>query len=131
MSTIKQNIVCSFNQDASCLAVAGEKGYSLFNCTDPFGRFYQSSTADAHYRIVSMLFSTRYKSHSLTKYASLVALVSSNTSLQIYNTKRKSTICLLEYDAPLLAVLLNKQRLVALLEEKIILYDMSNMKVLV
>lgn len=76
--------------------------------------------------IVEMLFCT-----------SLVALVgagdrpgSSPRRLQIVNTKRQSIICELTFPTTILAVKLNRRRLVVVLEEKIYVYDISNMKLL-
>ena len=81
---------------------------------------------------------------------SLVALVLSPRRLQITNTKvrflpgitsskllglqrsgqRNSTICELTFPSAVLAVRLNRKRLVVVLEESIYLYDVSNMKLL-
>ena len=69
--------------------------------------------------ICEMLFST-----------SLVAIVGtgqdsslSPRSLQIVNTKRESTICELTFISGILAVKLNRKRLVVVLEEHIYIYD--------
>ena len=77
-------------------------------------------------KIVEMLFST-----------SLVALVGAGEQaafsprrLQIVNTKRDSNICELMFPTSILAVKLNRRRLVVLLEEQIYIYDISNMKIL-
>lgn len=74
--------------------------------------------------IVEMLFCT-----------SLVALVGAGEQsaysprrLQITNTKRQSTICELTFPTTILAVKLNRRRLVVLLEEQIYVYDISNMR---
>ncbi|TPX73008.1 hypothetical protein SpCBS45565_g00338 [Spizellomyces sp. 'palustris'] len=76
--------------------------------------------------IVEMLFCT-----------SLVALVGAGEQpafsprrLQITNTKRQSTICELTFVTAILAVKLNRKRLVVVLEEHIYIYDISNMKLL-
>ena len=128
----------------SCISTGTRKGYSITNC-DPFGKVYgkrQSSRcsigrtplipvreyeiADGATSIVEMLFCT-----------SLVALVgagerpaSSTRRLQIVNTKRQSTICELTFPTTILAVKLNRRRLVVVLEQRIYLYDISNMKLL-
>ncbi|GAA6011894.1 hypothetical protein JCM11491_000094 [Sporobolomyces phaffii] len=113
----------AFNQDQSCIATGTRKGYTITNC-DPFGKVYGRS--DGATSIVEMLFCT-----------SLVALVgagdrpsSSTRRLQIVNTKRQSTICELTFPTSILAVKLNRRRLVVVLEEKIYVYDISNMKLL-
>ncbi|CAG8682792.1 4618_t:CDS:2 [Dentiscutata erythropus] len=76
--------------------------------------------------IVEMLFCT-----------SLVALVGagdhpsfSPRRLQITNTKRQSTICELTFQTSILAVKLNRRRLIVVLEQTIFVYDISNMKLL-
>ncbi|KAJ2613867.1 autophagy protein [Coemansia sp. RSA 1365] len=68
---------------------------------------------------------------------SLVALVGSGDQaglsprrLQIINTKRQSIICELTFPSTILAVKLNRRRLIAVLEEQIYVYDISNMKLL-
>ena len=61
---------------------------------------------------------------------SLVALVTSPRRLQIYNMKRHSSICELTFPTTVLAVRLNRKRLVVTLEDQIYLYDVSNMKLL-
>ncbi|KPV75093.1 uncharacterized protein RHOBADRAFT_53988 [Rhodotorula graminis WP1] len=113
----------SFNQDSTCIATGSRKGYTITNC-DPFGKVYGRS--DGATSIVEMLFCT-----------SLVALVgagdrpaSSTRRLQIVNTKRQSTICELTFPTTILAVKLNRRRLVVVLEERIYVYDISNMKLL-
>ncbi len=107
----------SFNQDISCLSVATDTGFKLYSIADPFGVFYQNS--DAAFLKAELLFNT-----------SLVALLSAqnNRKLSIYNTKRLSFICDLDYDSTILNVKLNKKRLLVQLEEKLFLYDMANMK---
>ncbi|CAO1623269.1 unnamed protein product [Parajaminaea phylloscopi] len=114
----------NFNQDASCVAVGTRHGYSITNC-EPFGRVYSKNVGPVS--IVEMLFCT-----------SLVAIVGTADSgpsasprrLQIVNTKRQSTICELLFPTTILAVKLNRRRLVVVLEDEIYIYDISNMKLL-
>ena len=59
---------------------------------------------------------------------SLVAIVGTGQDasprlLQIVNTKRESTICELTFISGILAVKLNRKRLVVVLEEHIYIYD--------
>ncbi|KAG1451009.1 hypothetical protein G6F56_008198 [Rhizopus delemar] len=68
---------------------------------------------------------------------SLVALVGAGETpafsprqLQIINTKRQTTICELSFPSAILAVKMNRRRLIVVLEEQIYLYDISNMKLL-
>ncbi|KAL4956048.1 WD40-repeat-containing domain protein [Aspergillus filifer] len=106
----------TFNQDYSYLAVATSKGFRIFT-TDPFAKSYE--TKDGNIAIIEMLFST-----------SLVALILSPRRLQITNTKRQSTICELTFPTTVLAVRLNRKRLVIVLEDQIYLYDIQTMKLL-
>ncbi|KAJ2455252.1 autophagy protein [Coemansia sp. RSA 2336] len=113
----------NFNQDFSCLSVGTKNGYKIYNC-EPFGKCYARS--EGGIGIVEMLFCT-----------SLVALVGSGDQptlsprrLQIINTKRQSIICELTFPTTILAVKLNRRRLIAVLEEQIYVYDISNMKLL-
>ncbi|KAJ2351246.1 autophagy protein [Coemansia erecta] len=113
----------NFNQDFSCLSVGTKNGYKIYNC-EPFGKCYARS--EGGIGIVEMLFCT-----------SLVALVGSGDQpalsprrLQIINTKRQSIICELTFPTSILAVKLNRRRLIAVLEEQIYVYDISNMKLL-
>ncbi|KAK9473058.1 WD40-repeat-containing domain protein [Dipodascopsis tothii] len=113
----------NFNQDYSCISVGTKHGYKIYNC-DPFGKcFFKANGGIA---IVEMLFCT-----------SLVALVGigdqpslSPRRLHIINTKRQSTICELTFPTSVLAVKLNRRRLIVVLEEQIYVYDISNMKLL-
>ncbi|KAH8547866.1 WD40-repeat-containing domain protein [Umbelopsis sp. PMI_123] len=113
----------NFNQDFSCISVGIKNGYKIYNC-DPFGKCYSKS--DGGIGIVEMLFCT-----------SLVALVGAGEQpafsprhLQIINTKRQSTICELTFPTSILSVKMNRRRLIAVLEEQIFVYDISNMKLL-
>ncbi|KAJ0425545.1 autophagy-related protein 18 [Aspergillus carlsbadensis] len=106
----------TFNQDYSYLAVATSKGFRIFT-TDPFAKSYE--TKEGNIALIEMLFST-----------SLVALILSPRRLQITNTKRQSTICELTFPTTVLAVKLNRKRLVIVLEDQIYLYDIQTMKLL-
>ncbi|KAK4184713.1 autophagy-related protein 18 [Podospora australis] len=106
----------TFNQDHSCLAVGTSKGFRIYH-TDPFSKIFSSD--DGNVSIIEMLFST-----------SLVALILSPRHLVIQNTKRASIICELTFPSAVLAVRLNRKRLVVVLEQEIYLYDISNMSLL-
>ncbi|KAJ5587315.1 Autophagy-related protein 18 [Penicillium hispanicum] len=106
----------TFNQDYSYLAVATAKGFRIFT-TDPFAKSYE--TKEGNIAVIEMLFST-----------SLVALILSPRRLQITNTKRQCTICELTFPTTVLAVKLNRKRLVIVLEDQIYLYDIQTMKLL-
>ncbi|AMD22154.1 HGL186Wp [Eremothecium sinecaudum] len=113
----------NFNQTGTCISVGTSEGLKILNC-DPFGRFY--SDEDGGCGIVEMLFST-----------SLVAVVGigdnpamSPRRLRIINTKRHSVICEVTFPTTILAVKMNKSRLVVLLHEQIYIYDISSMRLL-
>eukprot|EP00122_Pirum_gemmata_P010597 Pgem_evm1s9803 len=68
---------------------------------------------------------------------SLVALVGAGEQpafsprcLQIANTKRQTTICELDFRTAILAVKMNRRRLIVVLEERIHIYDITTMKLL-
>jgi autophagy-related protein 18 len=112
----------NFNQDFSCVSVGTKEGYRLYNC-EPFGKIYEHPGGRS---IVEMLFCT-----------SLVALVGlgdqpdlSPRRLQIVNTKRGSSICELTFPTAILAVKLNRKRLVVVLLQNLYVYDIANMKLL-
>ncbi|KAL2429833.1 Autophagy-related protein 18 [Exophiala dermatitidis] len=107
----------TFNQDYSHLAVGTSRGFRIFT-TDPFAKCYESREA-GNIAILEMLFST-----------SLVALILSPRRLQIKNTKRDSIICELTFPTTVLAVRLNRKRLVIVLEDQIYLYDIQTMRLL-
>ncbi|KIW43978.1 uncharacterized protein PV06_05023 [Exophiala oligosperma] len=107
----------TFNQDYSHLAVGTSRGFRIFT-TDPFAKCFESRDA-GNIAILEMLFST-----------SLVALILSPRRLQIKNTKRDSIICELTFPTTVLAVRLNRKRLVIVLEDQIYLYDIQTMKLL-
>lgn len=113
----------NFNQDFSCVSVGYKSGYRIFNC-DPFGKCYTQK--DGAIGIVEMLYST-----------SLLALVglgeeqnNSPRKLRIINTKRQTTICEMTFPTSVLAVRMNRERLVVLLEETIYVYDITTMRLL-
>lgn len=106
----------TFNQDYSHLAVGTSRGFRIYT-TDPFAKIYETKQSDIS--LMEMLFST-----------SLVALILSPRKLRITNTKRQSTICELTFPTAVLAVRMNRKRLVVVLEDQIYLYDISNMKLL-
>ncbi|KAI5363307.1 Putative WD40/YVTN repeat-like-containing domain superfamily [Septoria linicola] len=108
-----------FNQDHSLLAVATTRGLRVYS-TDPFELTNHSYEEDIS--LVEQLFST-----------SLVAMILTPRLLRIVNTKRKqkhSTICELTFHGMVVAVKMNRKRLVVLLEEVAFIYDISNMKML-
>lgn len=113
----------NFNQTGSCISVGTSEGLKILNC-EPFGRFYSDESAGCG--IVEMLFCT-----------SLLAVVGigdnpamSPRRLKVINTKSHSVICEVTFPNTILAVKMNKLRLVVLLHEQIYIYDISNMRLL-
>ncbi|SMR61426.1 unnamed protein product [Zymoseptoria tritici ST99CH_3D1] len=109
----------TFNQDHSLLAVATTRGLRVYS-TDPFELTNYSHEEDIS--LVEQLFST-----------SLVAMILTPRLLRIVNTKRTqkhSTICELTFHGMVVAVKMNRKRLIVMLEEVAFIYDISNMKML-
>lgn len=106
----------TFNQDNSLLAVATTRGLRIYS-TDPFE--LTSSDYEEEVSLVEQLFST-----------SLVAMILTPRLLRIVNTKKHSTICELTFHGMVVAVRMNRKRLVVMLEEIVFIYDISNMKLL-
>nr|POE71958.1 autophagy-related protein 18 [Quercus suber] len=106
----------TFNQDHSLLAVATTRGLRIWN-TDPFDLSSHSYEEDI--TLVEPLFST-----------SLVALILTPRLLRIVNTRRQSTICELSFHGMVVAVKMNRKRLVVIIEELTFIYDIGNMHLL-
>lgn len=111
----------NFNQDGSRLAMGTRDGYHTFSCQDPYQRLFSNETDGTS--IVEMLFNT-----------SLVAQVgygenagSNRRCLRMINTRRDREIIRMNYQGPILAVKLNRQRLVVVLETVIYIYDIANL----
>ena len=106
----------TFNQDHSLLAVATTRGLRTYT-TEPFE--LQNHSTEDDISLVEQLFST-----------SLVAMILTPRLLRIVNTKRHSTICELTFHGMVVAVKMNRKRLVVMLEEIVFMYDISNMRLL-
>eukprot|EP00696_Hemimastix_kukwesjijk_P008642 gnl/Hemi2/20927_TR6935_c0_g2_i1.p1 gnl/Hemi2/20927_TR6935_c0_g2~~gnl/Hemi2/20927_TR6935_c0_g2_i1.p1 ORF type:complete len:374 (-),score=85.28 gnl/Hemi2/20927_TR6935_c0_g2_i1:88-1209(-) len=113
----------NFNQDYSCFSVGTSRNFSIFNC-EPFTKCF--TRADGGIGVVEMLFCT-----------SLIALVGqgdqaslSPRRLRLWNTKTMSSICDLNFGSAILAVKLNRRRVVVALELKVHIFELSSMKIL-
>ncbi|KAJ0391637.1 hypothetical protein P43SY_006851 [Pythium insidiosum] len=113
----------SFNQDASCISVGTKRGFSIFNC-EPFGKVFHEAIGGIG--LAEMLYCT-----------SLVALVGAGDQpafsprrLRVWNTKTNAAICDLNFVTAVLAVRMNRQRLIAVLERAIYIFDINSMKIL-
>ncbi|GFR00604.1 WD repeat domain phosphoinositide-interacting protein 2 [Trichonephila clavata] len=111
----------NFNQDCTSLAVGTKKGFKLysFNNLDELEVIHHNDTDDI--RIIERLFSS-----------SLVALVtiSSPRKLKVCHFKKGTEICNYSYSNTILAVKLNRQRLVVCLVESLYIHNIRDMKVL-
>eukprot|EP01119_Soliformovum_irregulare_P012131 TRINITY_DN3137_c0_g1_i3.p1 TRINITY_DN3137_c0_g1~~TRINITY_DN3137_c0_g1_i3.p1 ORF type:complete len:314 (-),score=42.49 TRINITY_DN3137_c0_g1_i3:192-1133(-) len=117
-------IFANFNQDATCLSVGTSDGFKVCNTQPNFSEVYSQEMAGVG--ICEMLFAS-----------SFVAIVGSGDDpslsprkLQILNTKTQTSICELNFITPILAVKMNRKRLIVVLETKIHIYDISTMKIL-
>ncbi|KAM9456964.1 WD repeat domain phosphoinositide-interacting protein 1 isoform 2-T2 [Clarias gariepinus] len=111
----------SFNQDSTSLAVGTKEGYRLFSITavDKLECIHESENPDVY--IVERLFSS-----------SLVVVVSHSMPrrMNVYHFKKGTEICNYSYSNSILAVRLNRQRLVVCLEESIYIHNIKDMKLL-
>ncbi|KAF7697801.1 WD repeat domain phosphoinositide-interacting protein 1 isoform X1 [Silurus meridionalis] len=112
----------SFNQDSTSLAVGTKEGYKLFSVTavDKLECIHESAENPDVY-IVERLFSS-----------SLVVVVchSMPRRMNVYHFKKGTEICNYSYSNSILAVRLNRQRLVVCLEESIYIHNIKDMKLL-
>jgi len=111
----------NFNQDCSSLAIGTKTGYKLFslNSLEKLDIIYESACRDV--TIVERLFSS-----------SLLALVSQTSPrrLRVCHFKKGTEICQYSYSNTILAVKLNRARLVVCLEESLYIHNIRDMKVL-
>ncbi|XP_050308496.1 WD repeat domain phosphoinositide-interacting protein 2 isoform X3 [Anthonomus grandis grandis] len=116
-----KNYFVNFNQDTTSLAVGGKTGYQLFSLgsVDHLEQIYSNATEDSC--IVERLFSS-----------SLVAVVSlaAPRKLKVCHFKKGTEICNYSYSNTILAVKLNRARLVVCLEESLYIHNIRDMKVL-
>lgn len=116
-------LFANFNQDCSSLAIAMKKGYRLYalNSVENLELIYDNEGETTDVCLVDRLFSS-----------SLVAVVSlhSPRKLKVCHFKKRSEICNYSYSNTILAVKLNRLRLVVVLEESIYIHSIRDMKVL-
>ncbi|RZF46691.1 hypothetical protein LSTR_LSTR002554 [Laodelphax striatellus] len=118
---VNNSYFVNFNQDISSLAVGSKSGYRLFSLlsVDSLVQIYENETEDIS--IVERLFSS-----------SLVAVVclSSPRKLKVCHFNKGTEICNYSYSNTILAVKLNRVRLVVCLEESLYIHNIRDMKVL-
>ncbi|XP_005397886.1 PREDICTED: WD repeat domain phosphoinositide-interacting protein 2 isoform X2 [Chinchilla lanigera] len=117
-----QLLFANFNQDNTSLAVGSKSGYKFFSLSsvDKLEQIYEcTDTEDVC--IVERLFSS-----------SLVAIVSLKAprKLKVCHFKKGTEICNYSYSNTILAVKLNRQRLIVCLEESLYIHNIRDMKVL-
>lgn len=117
-----QLLFANFNQDITSLAVGSKSGYKFFSLSsvDKLEQIYEcTDTEDVC--IVERLFSS-----------SLVAIVSLKAprKLKVCHFKKGTEICNYSYSNTILAVKLNRQRLIVCLEESLYIHNIRDMKVL-
>lgn len=105
----------NFNQDATCLALYNSEYTRIYYC-DPLGKCYEGGGSFK----VEMLFST-----------SLITSIDiSQRSITILNTKKQSVICELAFNSTVVNVKMNRKRVIVELQDQLMIYDVSNMKLI-
>jgi len=121
-ATSNDVVFASFNQDTTSLAVGTPAGYRLYSLcsTDSLEPLYENNTESGVY-IAERLFSS-----------SLVAIVSNDSprKLKLCHFKKGTEICNYKYTSKVLAVRLNRARLIVCLEESLYIHNIRDMKVL-
>uniref|UniRef100_H2YLW7 Uncharacterized protein n=1 Tax=Ciona savignyi TaxID=51511 RepID=H2YLW7_CIOSA len=114
-------LFANFNQDFTSLAVGGRYGYRILalNSVDNLEEIHSEEISDVC--LVERLFSS-----SLVAHVSLA----SPRKLKVCHFKKKTEICNYSYSNTILAVKLNRIRLVVLVEESLYIHNIHDMKVL-
>ncbi|CAB3373339.1 Hypothetical predicted protein [Cloeon dipterum] len=111
----------NFNQDFTSLAVGSKTGYKLFtlSAVDNLVKIYENESEDIC--LVERLFNS-----------SLVAVVSlsSPRKLKVCHFKKGTEICNYSYSNTILAIKLNRKRLVVCLEDSLYVHNIQDMRVL-
>ncbi|CAA9997564.1 unnamed protein product [Nesidiocoris tenuis] len=147
----KNGFFVSFNQDCSSLAVSTNSGYRILslNAIDSLVEICENGTSDAISRYLVLLSSIFTLPRHFLLFvpvpatediciverlfsSSLLAIVSlsSPRKLKVCHFKKGSEICNYSYSNTILAVKLNRVRLVVCLEESLYIHNIRDMKVL-
>ncbi|GLJ14158.1 hypothetical protein SUGI_0227190 [Cryptomeria japonica] len=123
MTSQQRLLNASFNQDNSCFSICTRDGYKIFNCEGGNECYHRD---DGAINIVEMLYST-----------SLLAIVGAGEQpalsprrLCLFNTETGTFLKKLNFVTAILAIRLNRKRLVVVLEESTYIYDLSNLSIL-
>ncbi|XP_036335995.1 WD repeat domain phosphoinositide-interacting protein 2-like isoform X2 [Rhagoletis pomonella] len=114
-------VFVNFNQNVTSLAVATKSGYSLYSLSSvdlTLDKLYSCQTDEIF--LIERLFES-----------SLVAIVSQRSprKLKVCHFKKQSEICNYSYSNTILAVKLNRERLIVCLEESLYIHNIQDMKV--
>ncbi|XP_016844709.1 WD repeat domain phosphoinositide-interacting protein 2 isoform X3 [Nasonia vitripennis] len=111
----------NFNQDCSSLAVGSKAGYKIFSLSsvDHLEKIFENENEDVC--IIERLFNS-----------SLIAVVSASSprKLKVCHFRKGTEICNYSYSNTVLAVKLNRARLVVCLEESLYIHNIRDMQVL-
>lgn len=122
MKMAEELLYVQFNQDFTSLGVGTNNGWALVSVSTPdnLDRIHEQAATDG-VQIVERLFSS-----------SLVAIVSlqSPRKLRVCHFKKNNEICNYSYANTILAVRLNRARLVVCLEEMLYIHNIRDMKIL-
>lgn len=115
------DVLClSFNQDCSSLSVGTNSGFTIRDTSSikNFETIYDNKGVLKHIYILERLFSS-----------SLIAIVSmtDTKTLRLCHFKKGTEICSKFYFKPILAVRLNRQRVVVVLEQRIYIHSITDM----
>ncbi|KAI1714866.1 WD repeat domain phosphoinositide-interacting protein 2 [Ditylenchus destructor] len=119
----KKEIYCvSFNQDCSCLAVGHEDGYT----------FYSLRSIDRLEKINEGKVPERVCVVERLYLSSLITIVSikSTRKLQVYHSIKENEICCHTYASAILAVRMNRKRVVVCLEDSIHVHNVRDMRLM-
>lgn len=119
---IDEVLYVTFNQDSSALSVGTKKGYQLYSlsASDELVKLHDT-TPEPDIYIIERLFSS-----SLVTYVTL----NSPRKLQVVHFQKQQEICSQSYSNSILAVRLNRTRLIVCLEESLYIHNIRDMKVL-
>ncbi|KAB1212011.1 Autophagy-related protein 18b [Morella rubra] len=117
-------ILCaSFNQDASCFVIGTREGFKVFDSNT--GKLFYERAIGA-FIVVEMLFSS-----------SLLAIVGAGEQrslsprrLCLFNTTTGTPLRELNFLTSILAVRMNRKRLIVVLQDKTYVYDLNTVKIL-